>query len=72
MTNLRDEGAGYLAPPRQIRSSDDRCNEELSKEVAPVINMVKDYPFKLDFAKYTGFYSEKDGYSSVINNSAYP
>jgi hypothetical protein len=41
MTNLRDEGAGYLAPPRQIRSSDDRRNEELSKEVAPVINMAK-------------------------------
>jgi hypothetical protein len=72
VTDLRDEGTGYLAPPRQIRRSDDRRNEELSKEVAPVINMVKDYPFKLDFAKYAGNYSEKDGYSSVINNSAYP
>jgi hypothetical protein len=30
-----------LAPPRQIRRSDDRRNEELSKEVAPVINMAK-------------------------------
>jgi hypothetical protein len=39
MTDLRDEGTGYLAPPRQIRSSVDRRNEELSKEVAPVINM---------------------------------
>jgi hypothetical protein len=39
MTDLRDEGTGYLAPPRQIRRSEDRRNEELSKELAPVINM---------------------------------
>ena len=50
MTNLRDEGTGYLAPPRQVRRSDDRRNE-LSDEVTPVINMAKDYPYKLDFAK---------------------
>jgi hypothetical protein len=39
MTDLRDEGTGYLAPPRQIRRNVDRRNEKLSKEVAPVINM---------------------------------
>jgi hypothetical protein len=41
VTDLRDEGTGYLAPPRQIRRSDDRRNEELSNEVAPVINMAQ-------------------------------
>ena len=40
MTNLRDEGAGYLAPPRQVRRSDDRRNE-LREDVKPVINMAQ-------------------------------
>ena len=40
MTNLRDEGTGYLAPPRQVRSSDDRRNE-LREDVKPVINMAQ-------------------------------
>jgi len=71
VTNLRDEGTGYLAPPRQVRRSDDRRNE-VSDAQTPVINMVKDYPFKLNFAKCAGIYREKEGYSSVTNRSAYP
>jgi hypothetical protein len=42
MTNLRDEGTGYLAPPRQIRRSDNRGSEEIDGERAPAINMAKD------------------------------
>jgi len=53
VTNLRDEGTGYLAPPRQVRRSDDRRNE-VSDAQTPVINMVKDYLFKLNFAKDAG------------------
>jgi hypothetical protein len=41
VTNLRDEGTGYLAPPRQVRRSDDR-RKELLEDVKPVINMDKD------------------------------
>jgi hypothetical protein len=53
VTNLRDEGTDYLAPPRQVRRSDDRRNE-VSDETTPVINIVKDYPFKLNSAKGAG------------------
>jgi len=37
-TNLRDEGTGYLAPPRRVRRSEDRRNE-VSDEATPVNNI---------------------------------
>jgi len=38
-TNLRDEGTGYLAPPRRVRRSEDRRNEAFSCSDKPVVNM---------------------------------
>jgi hypothetical protein len=37
-TNLRDEGTGYLAPPRRVRRRKDRRNE-VSDPLTPVFNM---------------------------------